>query len=189
MKKVNVLLLVTLFLSAFWVNAHAAATVGFELSVSQQDKGNAVFSVDVTEGSQLYTTEFYILFDSEKLSFVKDSEAPGSACDGLSPYITANEIEKGRVKVSYTCTTALTKDGTAVSLEFKVREDGMHEAQLEVEHAETFDGRDITELDFVSKGCVAELERTSASLQSVAAIAVPVAAALMIAIVIKIKKK
>lgn len=189
MKKISVFLFTVTASLILCLNASAIQNVNFHLSVSQQEKENAVISVNISESSELYTTEFYIGFDSDKLEFVNGSENAGAACAGLSPYITANEIEPGRIKVSYTCTQPLVSSGELISLGFEVREDSLNKFTLEIEHAETFDGKDISELSFSADGCEAELTKTAKPLQTALAIGLPVLAVILIAAAVKIKNK
>lgn len=189
MKQIIKTAVITVFSVIFSFNVFAAGTAGFSLSVSQQEEENAVISVNVSENSGLYTTEFFICFDTEKLEYIKGSERAGAACDGLSPYITANETEEGRLKVSYTCTKPLENGGEMIILEFESKQDAVNEIELEIEHAETFDGADIIPLEFEAAGTKATLQETAKPLQTALALAVPVAAAIIIAVGIKIKKK
>ena len=185
MKKLTIILSVLFcFLFSFCV----FAADGMIMLNAYGEENEIVLSVGISENSKLCTTEIYVYFDSSALEFCSGSELAGSAVESLSPYITANVVSDGKLKISYTCTEALTDGGEICKVSFKAKKDAQVQFTPEIEHAETFDGEHIRSLDFTAQGCECSVTKPSPS-AAVIAVAAAGAAAVIAAAVIIIKKK
>lgn len=151
MKRIASVLLVVMLCFSFASNVFAADT-HLTLDAFQPENSNLDVKVDISANSALYTTEFYITYESEKMEFVEGSVTTGDAAEELSPYLIATKVEEGRIKISYTATEALNNEGALCRMSFKPK--GNHYATLgiELEHAETFDGENFPALNVIPVG-------------------------------------
>ena len=185
MKKLTIILPVLLcFLFSFGVSA-ADGTITLE---AQQIENEMVLSLNISENSRLCTTEIYVEFSDEALEFNSSSCVAGSAAAELSPYITASVISDGILKISYTCTEVLTAGGEICRLSFTPKKDATVNFTPEIEHAETFDGKYIRTLDLTAEGCEATAEGNSSGAALIFVAMGAVAAAVIIAVIIKKRK-
>lgn len=187
MKKILSAFLFFVLCTVLCLNAFA---VGGELTLSAvQEKNEVVLTLNISENSQLCTTEIYIDFDAAVLEFKKGSETVGDSAVQLSPYITATEISEGRLKISYTCTEALENGGALCTVVFRPEADSMAVFTPEVEHAETFDGEHIRTISLDSKGCTIQVEKQFSVQVIIAVCAVCIFAAAATLIAISRKRK
>lgn len=153
MKKIATVFLSVLFCFVFAFGSFAADVNRLSLKAFQPENSNIEVKVNVVnDDSNLYTTEFYIIYDTNSIEYIEGSHCVHEDVKELSPYLTVTEAEKGRIKVSYTSTEGLKKAATLCKMSFKPKSDTLTSLDLEVEHAETFDGDNIRTLDFVSNG-------------------------------------
>ncbi len=189
MKKLICIFTALLCITAGAIPCLASPDVIFTVSASQEKGRNIVVDIKVSKDSSLYTTEFYILFDPTDVAFVRDSEKGGDIVAGLKPYITATEVEAGKIKVSYTSTKSLDTAGVLCQLEFRSKTDSFVRFDIEVEHAESFDGKEIYALTTQGVyGSVTAKKQTSVGV-TVAVVAAGGAAVAAAAVLIAKKKK
>lgn len=186
MKKIFAAVLSVLFCALLSFSAFAAD--GQLTLKALQENDEIVLYVNISESSQLCTTEFYINFSSEALEFKPGSQTVGNAAESLSPYITANEISDGKLKISYTCTKALTAGGELCKLSFKPKKDATVHFTPEIEHVETFDGEHILSLDFSADGCAVEVEKSESVFAGVMLALLITAVGAIVFIIIKKRK-
>lgn len=153
-----------------------------------QEKDEIALYINISENSQLCTTEFYVNFPSDSLEFKQGSEAVGNAAAELSPYITANTLSDGVLKISYTCTEALVNGGEICKVSFKPKKDATVHFAPEIEHAETFDGEHILSLDFSAEGCAVPVTKPAPNTAIIIFSALAAAAAVIIITLIKKRK-
>ncbi len=146
MKKLLSLAAVVLCLSTCFIHCFAASDIIFTLKAEQPQKENISLSVNVSKDSALYTTEFYIHFNADEVEFIESKFTAGEIVAELDPYFSATEVSEGKVKVSYTSTNPLDSAGELCKLEFRAKEDSFAYFNIEIEHAETFDGEEIRTL-------------------------------------------
>ena len=151
MKKLASVILVLLLCVCF-ASGSLAADTHLTLDAFQPENSNLDVKVDITANSALYTTDFYIIYESDKMEFVEGSVVTGDATQELSPYLIATQVEEGRIKISYTATEALNKEGALCRMSFKPKGNHYVTFGLEVEHAETFDGENFPSLELVPVG-------------------------------------
>ncbi len=153
MKKFASAVLCVLCCFVFAFGSFAAGENRLSLKAFQPENSNIEVKVNVVnDDSDLYTTEFYITYDTNSIEYIEGSHSVHDDVKELSPYLTVTESEKGRIKVSYTSTEGLKKAATLCKMSFKPKGNVLTSLGLEVEHAETFDGENIRKLDFVSNG-------------------------------------
>ena len=187
-KKSAFIFLTFVLLCVFSFNCFAAGSFDMSLSAAQREGENLSVTVNVSEGSALYTTEFYVLYNADELEFEADSGTWGEATKELSPYITVVEAEKGKLKASYTATKSLDGGGALLSFEFKAKKDTVTDLKLEVEHAETFDGEHIRSLEVTAKGTQVQVEKQSDVLPVVLACVGVAVVAVAVVVAVKLKK-
>ncbi len=150
MRKLLCILTVLLLLAA---SVLPACAVDFSCAVPTVKGGKKTeLSLNVEDSSNLYTAEFVLTYDPDSYRFT-GKYAPGSACEGLSPYLEVAENETGRIRIVYTATEPLTAGGALCTLGFRANrraEQGVFD--LTVEHAETFDGKRIRTLPASASG-------------------------------------
>lgn len=146
MKKLVCILTAMLCLSTCFVPCFAAADVGFTLRASQQPDENVKLSVYISKDSSLYTTEFFITYDENTLEYVEAGSKAGEITAELNPYFSATKVSDGKVKVSYTSAKPLDSAGELCLLEFRAQNDSKVDFGIEIDHAETFDGKHIRSL-------------------------------------------
>ena len=151
MKRFFSIILTAMLCLCFACNAFAAGS-HLSLDAFQPENSNLDVKVDITANSALYTTEFYITYESDKMEFVEGSVVTGDAAQEVSPYLIATQVEEGRIKISYTATEALNKEGALCRMSFKPRGNHYVTLGLEIEHAETFDGEEILPLELTPVG-------------------------------------
>ena len=179
MKKLVIILSIFLcFLFSYSVSASDGA-ITLE---AQQIENEIVLTFNVTENSGLCTTEIYVDFAQDVLEFKAGSQAIGAAAAELSPYVTANIANDGRLKISYTCTEPLTTGGEICCVSFKPKKDAAVQFTPEIEHAETFDGKNILSLEFTAECCTIVAEKSSSS----AVVFIAAGAAIIIAAAISV---
>ncbi|MBQ5823800.1 MAG: hypothetical protein IIW48_03220 [Clostridia bacterium] len=143
MKKLICIIMALLCLPASVIPCCASSDVIFTVFATQEEGENITVDINVSKDSALYTTEFYILYNANDVKFAEGSEKGGDIVKELDPYITATEIEPGKVKVSYTSTKPLDSAGLLCRLEFRAKTTGYVHFNIEVDHAESFDGEEI----------------------------------------------
>lgn len=151
MKRFFSIILAGMLCLCFACNAFAAGS-HLSLDAFQPENSNLDVKVDITANSALYTTEFYITYERDKMEFVEGSVVTGDAAQEVSPYLIATQVEEGRIKISYTATEALNKEGALCRMSFKPRGNHYVTLGLEIEHAETFDGEEILPLELTPVG-------------------------------------
>ncbi|MBQ9552425.1 MAG: hypothetical protein IJU96_06630 [Clostridia bacterium] len=115
-------------------------------------------SLNVDESSNLYTAEFVLTYDAAAYRYT-GKYAPGSACEGVSPYLEVSENEPGRIRIVYTATQPLTASGALCTLGFRAKRGAERGAfDLTAEHAETFDGEHIRKLSVTAVGAQGVIE-------------------------------
>ncbi len=187
MKKLASIILVALLCLCFASNA-LAADCHLTLDAFQPENSNLDVKVDIAANSTLYTAEFYIIYPSDKMEFVEGSVVTGDAAEEVSPYLIATETEPGRIKISYTATEALNKAGTLCRMSFKPKGNHYVNLDLELEHAETFDGEHIRTLDIKPIGVATHItEIPFWAGENIAAAAVVIVMLLGIALVIVLR--
>ncbi|MBQ2963375.1 MAG: hypothetical protein IJE14_01820 [Clostridia bacterium] len=191
MKKLFSIILVTLLCLCFASNSFAAGT-HLSLDAFQPENSNLDVKVDITANSALYTTEFYITYESDKIEFVEGSVTTGDAAQELSPYLIATLVEPGRLKISYTATEALNNAGTLCRMSFKPRGNHYVTLDLEIEHAEGFDGENFPALEFIPVGTsthVTEIPFWAGENIAAAAVVLVMLFGIAVVIVLRIKHK
>lgn len=151
MKKIASVLLIFVLCLCFASSALAADT-HLTLDAFQPENSNLDVKVDISANSALYTTEFYIIYESDKMEFVEGSVVTGDAAEEIAPYLIATKVEDGKIKISYTATEALNKEGSLCRMSFKPKGNHYVTLGLEVEHAETFDGEKFPSLELIPVG-------------------------------------
>ena len=161
MKKLLIALVTLALLTG---GALSCRAVHFSCDVPKAAGGKEVpLSLRVDENSALYTAEFVLAFDENSYRFT-GAFAPGSACEGLSPYLNVTQPGPGKVKIVYTATEPLTAGGALCTLGFRaVRGADQGVFELTVEHAETFDGERIRKLAFTASGTQGIIEPAASS--------------------------
>lgn len=187
MKKLICIITVLLCITASTLPCLASPDVIFTVSAFQEKGNNITVDINVSKDSALYTTEFYILFDHNVVSFVRGSEKGGDIVAGLKPYITATEVEDGKIKVSYTSTKPLNTAGVLCRLEFRSKTDSFVRFDIEVEHAESFDGKEIYSL--TAEGVYGSVSAQKQTPAGVTVVAVAVSVAAVVAVTVLIAKK
>ncbi len=169
-----------------------AADCTFALDAFQPENSNVDIKVDITADSQLYTAEFYVIYESDKMEFVEGSVVAGDATQNISPYIVASETQKGKIKISYTATEPLTKSGSICKMSFRPNSNHYATLGLEVEHAETFDGENILSLEAAANGTsvhITEIPFWAGENIAAAAVVLVMVAGIGIVFVLKLKHK
>ncbi len=167
-----------------------AAAAGSALTLEAfAEENEIVLHIDISGNSQLCTTEFYIQFDADALEFKQGSEAAGNAVKELSPYITANVVSDGVLKIGYTCTEALAQGGELCSVTFKPLKDAAVHFTPEIEHAETFDGEHIRSINLNAEGCSVQVTKPALSAAVIALVAVGAAAVIAVTVIVIKKRK
>ncbi len=146
MKKLVCIATVILCLATCFVTCFAATDVCFTLKAFQQPDENVKLSVNISKDSALYTTEFFITYDENTLEFIEADAKAGKIAAELNAYFSATKVSDGRIKVSYTSSKALDSAGELCTLEFRTKKDSYINFDIEVDHAETFDGEHIRSL-------------------------------------------
>ena len=191
MKKLFSIILVAVLCLCFASNAFAA-DLHLSLDAFQPENSNLDVKVDITANSALYTTEFFITYESDKMEFVEGSVTTGDAAQELSPYLIATLVEPGKLKISYTATEALNAEGTLCRMSFKPRGNHYVTLGLEVEHAETFDGENFPALDLIPVGTsthVTEIPFWAGENIAAAAIVLVMLFGIAVVIVLRIRHK
>lgn len=191
MKKLASVLLIMLFCLSFAFNSFAADYI-LTLDAFQPENSNVDVKVDISAGSELYTAEFYIIYESDKMEFVEGSVVVGDAAEELSPYIVASETEEGRLKISYTATEALTNEGTVCRMSFKPKGNHYVTLDLELDHAETFDGEHIRTLELKPIGTsshITEIPFWAGENIAAAAVVLVMLFGIAVVVVLRIKHK
>ena len=191
MKKLFSILLVTVLCLCFASNAFAAGT-HLSLDAFQPENSNLDVKVDITANSALYTTEFFLNYESDKMEFVEGSVTTGDAAQEVSPYLIATQVEEGKIKISYTATEALNKEGTLCRMSFKPQGNHYVTLGLEIEHAETFDGEEILPLELTPVGTsthVTEIPFWAGENIAAAAIVLVMLLGIAVVIVLRIRHK
>ncbi len=151
MKKLICIATALLCLLASAIPCYASADIIFTVSANQPKLQNITVDINVSKDSALYTTEFYIFYSAHDVEFIEGSEKGGDIVKELDPYITATMVEPGKIKVSYTSTKPLDSAGVLCSLKFRAKTTGFVNFNIEVEHAESFDGEEIYTLSTISE--------------------------------------
>ena len=154
MKKLICILfaLLILCLCAIPCFAEESADIILTVKAEQKPKENVVVYVYASKDSALYTTEFYLTYAQADLEFIANSAIPGDAVKELNPIVTATEIAEGKLKISYTGTEPLDEAGAICKLEFRAERSTSAPLFIEIEHAETFDGKNIRALTAKGEG-------------------------------------
>lgn len=188
MKKIICLFTAFVCLCAFTVPCLAATDVIFTLKAEQQHNKNVIANIYISKDSSLYTTEFNITFDPNELEFIEKSIAAGDAIKELDPYISANQVAPGQVKISYTCTEPIDKSGELCRIELRAKTNTQAKIDIEIDHAETFDGDHIRSLSAQAEGTVINITK-QANFPFAAVIIGIVAVAAVAAVIVTIKKR
>ena len=191
MKRFFSIILVTVLCLCFASSAFAA-DLHLSLDAFQPENSNLDVKVDITANSALYTTEFFITYESDKMEFVEGSVVTGDAAQEVSPYLIATQVEEGKIKISYTATEALNKEGTLCRMSFKPRGNHYVTLGLEIEHAETFDGENFPALEITPVGTsthVTEIPFWAGENIAAAAIVLVMLLGIAVVIVLRIRHK
>lgn len=191
MKRIASVLLVAMLCLCFASQAFAAGT-HLTLDAFQPENSNLDVKVDISANSALYTAEFYINYPSDKMEFVEGSVVTGDAVEEVSPYLIATETEPGRIKISYTATEAINKEGALCRMSFKPRGNHYVTLGLELEHAETFDGEHIRTLELTSTGTsthITEIPFWAGENIAAAAVVLVMIFGIAVVIILRIKHK
>lgn len=191
MKKLVKFILVSVLCLCFASNA-LAADIHLTLDAFQPENSNLDVKVDITANSALYTTEFYITYESDKIEFVEGSVVTGDAAEEISPYLIATQVGEGKIKISYTATEELNREGTLCRMSFKPRGNHYVTLGLEVEHAETFDGENFPTLELIPVGTsthVTEIPFWAGENIAAAAVVLVMLLGIAVVIVLRIRHK
>lgn len=188
MKKLVCIITVLLCLGTCFMSCLAAPDLYFTLRAEQQPKENVKLNVNISKDAALYTTEFYINYNTDEVKFLESKSAVGENAAELNPVFSATEISKGRIKVSYTATSPLDDAGALCVLEFRAKADTIAYFNMEAEHAETFDGEHIRSLSMHCTATSTQVQK-QAHISTGAVVAVIAAAAAAVIAVVIIKKK
>ncbi len=152
MKKIISAAVSVLLCLAFALPCFAAGNT-LAVEAFQPENSNVEVKISVVnKDSELYTTEFYVIYDPNSIEYIEGSHSLSEDVAELSPYLTVAVQEKGRLKLSYTSTEALRESATLCKLSFKPLKNTLTAIDLEIEHAETFDGEHIRSLEFTANG-------------------------------------
>ncbi len=132
--------------------AEESADIILTVKAEQEPEENVVVYVYASKDSALYTTEFYLTYAQADLEFIANSAIPGDAVKELNPIVTATEVAEGKLKISYTGTEPLDEAGAICKLEFRAERSTSAPLFIEIEHAETFDGKNIRALTAKGEG-------------------------------------
>lgn len=189
MKKLICIATALLCLLASTFPCYASADVIFTVKADQPKMQNITVDINVSKDSALYTTEFYVIYSAHDVEFISGSEKGGDIVDELDPYITANETEPGKIKVSYTSTKPLNSAGVLCSLKFRAKTTGFVYFNIEVDHAESFDGEEIYSLTTMAQNAGITTEKQASPVTVAVIVAAVVAAGVVVAVVVLKKKK
>lgn len=190
MKKLICIATVIFCLVACFVPCSAAHTVIFTLKAEQQPEENVKLSVTVSKDSSLYTSEFFINYDENALDFIERKAKAGEITTELHPYFSATKVSDGKIKISYTSSKPLDISGILCELEFRAEKDTYTGFNIEIDHAETFDGEHIRSLDVECADISVEVtEQFRLNTAVLIAIAAAICAVVITAVVYIKKKK
>lgn len=146
MKKLICIATALICLLASAIPCYASPDIIYTVTANQPKFQNITVDINVSKDSSLYTTEFYIIYSAHDVEFIEGSEKGGDIVKELDPYITATVVDYGKIKVSYTSTKPLDSAGVLCSLKFRAKTTGFVNFNIEVEHAESFNGEEIYSL-------------------------------------------
>ena len=121
------------------MNAFASETIIFSEDYIINDEGNAVYSIIVTENSNIAGLSLTINYDKESLDLL-DASVGGSFASAMN---SVNKNEAGIVIMSSITTSPIVEEGTVISLVF----DGAINADVSFSVSECID-KDMHNLSF-----------------------------------------
>ncbi len=188
MKKLICLATVIFCLSTCFLPCFAASDIICTLKAEQPPKENVTLSVNISKDSSLYTTEFYIHFNPDDVEYLKNKTSVGKITEELDPYFSATEVSDGKIKISYTSTKPLNTAGELCKLEFRAKTDAFTFFNIEIEHAETFDG-EIRSLTHQAVNANVTITKQSSSAITVIIVSCCAVVAVTVAVIAVKKKK